>query len=104
MKSTDEPLSELERARIKETGRAFTEGVLCELASALALGVFVAFVAIVASNTFGWRTDDSDKDGWNRSKLRLHTDNKTGIQYFTTSDGGMHVRLDTNGQPMRVKP
>lgn len=43
-------------------------------------------------------TDDSDLSRFKRSGLKLHTDYKTGCQYFSSSRGGVYPRLDRNGK------
>jgi len=44
------------------------------------LGYFIIFYTII--NTFNIGIDDTDKDGWNRSGVRLITDYGTGTQYL----------------------
>ena len=39
-------------------------------------------IALIIANTFNLGTDDSDKNGWNRSGFTIMTDHKTGIQYL----------------------
>lgn len=38
-------------------------------------------------------TDSTDIDAYNRSGMAIHTDAKTGIQYLSTSGGGLTVRV-----------
>lgn len=62
---------------------------------------FVGFMMFgIFLNQFNIRTDDSDKDGWNRSGLKIHTDHLTGVQYVSTRGGGMHIRVDADGRPI----
>jgi hypothetical protein len=43
-------------------------------------------------------TDDSDLDWRTRSELRVHTDYRTGCQYFSGLLGGVTPRLDRDGR------
>jgi len=45
-------------------------------------------------------TDDSDVNWHKRSGLTIHTDDKTGLQYFSTPNGGITPRLDAEGRQM----
>lgn len=63
-------------------GRAFARGVI-EEAGRLALFGFLGFMLyFLADSTFGWRLDDTDKDGWNRSGVKLIKDHGTGQEYL----------------------
>lgn len=43
----------------------------------------IYFIIIgIGINTFNIGTDDTDKDGWNRSGFKLLTDHGTGKQYL----------------------
>lgn len=79
-----------------QRGYDYARGAL----SAVSLYVCVALLALIvlnfARNRFGWGVDDSDKDGRNRSGLRVHVDHKTGIEYLSDGNGGL-VRRD--GRP-----
>lgn len=45
-------------------------------------------------NFFSVNIDDSDKSGWERSGLRIHIDNKTGVEYLSDGNGGLIVRAN----------
>jgi hypothetical protein len=71
----------------------------------IAAALFCAWT--IVRNSFGIGLDDTDKDGWNRSNLRIYTDHKTGLQYLGTSGGGLTPRLDAEGKQMsdgRIQP
>lgn len=46
----------------------------------------------------GWGMDSTDKSGFDRSGLKIHVDNLTGIHYLSNQKGGMVVRLNRNGE------
>lgn len=48
-------------------------------------------------NKFDVGTDDSDKNGSERSGLRVYTDHATGVQYLGTVDGALTPRLNRDG-------
>lgn len=76
----------------KDIGYDLTLGVIsCLIHFAIAC-VIIASVAICISNYFGWGTDSTDKDGWNRSGLTVHRDALTGVEYVSDGNGGMCVR------------
>lgn len=62
------------------------------------LFALILFVGLSRPNGLG----PDDTDGKNRSGLMLYVDNKTGVQYVGTALGGLTVRLDENGKPMKV--
>lgn len=74
---------------VSDLGHDFMEGVLRCLAKYVILGYILLLLFSLARNWRGWDTDESDKDGWHRSGLRIHTDAKTGIQYLSDGHGGL---------------
>lgn len=75
-------------------GYQFTKGVARYLFNLL----IALFIVLFVFNLFH-KVDDSDVSRWNRSGLRIHTDNKTGIQYLSDGKGGLIPRLtDVRGE------
>ena len=70
-------------------GYNFAKGAVTYLCRCFLYVVAVLFLAHLARNYFAWGIDDSDFSGWKRSGLQLHTDAKTGIQYFSDGKGGL---------------
>ena len=62
------------------------------------LGVLWAMLVFALIN--GYIIQD-DTDGKSRSGLVVYTDHKTGIQYLGAPLGGLTVRVDENGKPMK---
>jgi hypothetical protein len=62
------------------------------LISAVGTVMVLAIIFQLLWNVFGLGTDATDKDAWNRSGMRLHTDAETGIEYLSTSGGGLTPR------------
>ncbi|MDR1282413.1 MAG: DUF6440 family protein [Opitutaceae bacterium] len=84
----------------KQLGKDFAKGVIWEAATVL----LIVSLVIIGINFFYKafnEIDDSDISVSERSGLKIHTDAKTGIQYFATSSGGITPRLDERGMPMR---
>ena len=78
-------------------GYCFAKGVakfICHLA------IYLFFI-LMAWTFLVQPVDNSDSSRWRRSGLRIHVDNKTGLQYFSTSSGGLAPRLEINGEQMR---
>lgn len=75
-------------------GFNFTMGVSLAVAYILLCGLLV----VILLNICGCiKTDDSDIDKWNRSGLRIYTDNKTGVQYLRAGNA-LTPRLDADGK------
>lgn len=71
--------------------------------------VLAILIATFIKNQFNLFTDDSDKNGWNRSGLSVRVDHATGVNYFVTAGFfgiGQSVtpRLTTNGSLYITKP
>lgn len=64
--------------------------------------IIVYFLVSLIISTLGIDTDDTDKDGFNRSGVVLVTDYKTGLQYLYRS-GALIPRVDPQGKHMRIK-
>lgn len=67
---------------------------------------FVALLALLVlvfnllRYRYGWGRDDSDGPRWfQRSDMRVLTDHKTGVEYLSTQNGGLCVRVDVFGKP-----
>jgi hypothetical protein len=87
-------------ASIKEVGQYFTKGVFHEVGT-LCMWVIIAIAAIsIFRHAFGLGIDDTDKNRWNRSGLRVYTDHKTGLQYLSDGKGGLILRQDRDGKPI----
>ena len=63
--------------------------------------LFFCIMIYIIAGTFDIRIDNSDKDGFNRSGLSVHTDYKTGLQYLSNGDT-LIPRLDRNNNQMRI--
>lgn len=87
-----------EEAAIRVLSEAIRIGIRKSIfyaSNLIAVGYVVAQLgAYVLFNT----TDDTD--GEKRSNMMLHTDHKTGCQYLSSINGGLHPRLDNDGQHM----
>ena len=66
--------------------------------------VFAYLLISILSSPYGvlnaFKRDDTD--GKQRSGLIVYVDHKTGVQYVSNQMGGLTVRVDENGKPMRV--
>ena len=61
----------------------------CEACFVIAcLGLAFSFIA----RKSGWGLDDSDRDTWHRSGMRVLFDAKTGAEYLSDGRGGMVLR------------
>ncbi len=78
----------------REFGRGIAEGVMNYLAVALLCALIFLLGIQLIRNAIGFGVDDSDKDAWNRSGLRVHTDHRTGIQYLSDGNGGLTRRAE----------
>jgi hypothetical protein len=70
----------------------FCKGVVKAIAEIFIIYLILFCAVRIIDNCSGWNTDDSDKNGWNRSGLKVHTDYKTGIQYLSDGSGGLIER------------
>ncbi len=62
------------------------------LIAAVGTAVMIAIAYQLLWNVFGVGTDATDKDAWNRSGMKLHTDHGTGIEYLSAPGGGITRR------------
>ena len=74
---------------VSDLGRDFMDGVVLCVVKYICIGFAILLPFSMLRNWLAWDTDDSDKDGWHRSGLRVHTDAKTGIQYLSDGHGGL---------------
>lgn len=70
----------------------------------LIMAILAAYLLIsIATNPYGalnaFKRDDTD--GKERSGLVIYTDHKTGVQYVGNALGGLTVRVDENGKPLK---
>jgi len=82
------------KAEFQYSGYYLARGVFQFLFSLI--GSWIIFIALIALFLcyFDIGVDDSDKDGFNRSGLKIHTDHKTGIQYLSDGSGGLIRRAE----------
>jgi len=73
----------------QKDGYEFAKGFIKVIADVCILFILIVFAFKIIRNQLSIGTDDSDKDGWNRSELRVHLDSKTGIEYLSTKEGGL---------------
>lgn len=83
----------------QQNGYDFAKGVAKYIARCFLIGLVIFGVYAFTRNALGWDVDDTDRDGWTRSGLRLHTDFQTGVQYVATPDGALTPRLGPDGKP-----
>lgn len=86
-------MTDAEKQQAEEKGYYMAKGAARAITNILIVGVVIVFVFRVIINNLSLFIDDTDKDGWNRSGMSLHTDYKTGVQYITTPSGGITVRV-----------
>jgi hypothetical protein len=79
---------------VNQAGYDFMAGAMRCAATYILLGFIIAVALTMARNWLALGMDDSDKDGWQRSGLTIHTDAKTGIQYLSDGHGGLVRRED----------
>lgn len=80
----------------EQLGYDFANGVIRCCLKWFSLGFIISMVILVLANSLNLLTDETDLDGWNRSGLRLHMDHGTGVQYISTKDGHLTVRMIKN--------
>lgn len=81
----------------KQKGYDFIDGAIKCLAEYAMIGAVVFALLRIFQGVFGYGTDSTDQDPWNRSGLRLHKDAATGIEYLSTPSGGIIVRGEVRG-------
>ena len=84
-----------------EAGYFFTKGCCKYLWKAILKFLLILIVVMFVFNLVFNPTDNSDKSRFERSNMKLHTDYKTGLQYFSSRGGGLYPRLDKNGNHMK---
>lgn len=85
-------VEELERKAMEVRGYEFARGACKYIAQCLLQVIIFVGLFVMLANWLNWLTDDSDKNGWNRSGLSVRTDYKTGKQYLVTPKGGIIQR------------
>lgn len=85
----------------QRTGEDITKGALVVLLSTTIKIAGIILLFTFCRNLFGLGVDSTDASTWNRSGLRVYTDNEYGVQYVGTS-AGLIVRVDVNGNPVVV--
>ena len=86
MGTIDEYRRTNQRKEDARRGHDFAKGVVqyfCELM--IFLVILLVAVSIIR-NSFNLFTDDSDKNGWNRSGMKIYTDYKTGTEYLSVGN------------------
>ena len=101
-------LSEEEINEIKERkqleGEHLARGFCAGVVNYLGPIILILMIVIFIFNSFGLiPTDDSDLNNKERSGMRLRTDYKTGVQYFSDLNGGLVVRINPDGSPVLKK-
>lgn len=91
---------DISREEVRCIGRDLAAGVMPTVTAWVLWIVFVTWVSYVALGLTGWSQDDSDRDAWHRSGLRILTDHKTGVQYLSRG-GALTPRLDGEGRIVR---
>jgi len=79
----------------------YTNGVIKAINKKLWYVLIIVVIIIIMRNWSGSGVDSTDKSGWNRSGITLHTDVKTGLQYLSGDNGGLTPRLDKQGKHMK---
>lgn len=77
-------------SEFRKIGRELCKGVLDIICTWIVVGILLS----LAWSFFIQPVDDSDVSRYDRSGLKILTDNKTGQQYLTTSKGGLVVRSE----------
>lgn len=80
--------------QFREQGKQFTKGAIDAIISFLCWWLIGILLITIIAAWLGWQVDDSDKDGFNRSGLKVHVDHKTGIEYLSDGRGGL-IRRET---------
>ena len=83
----------IETKTAQQLGEAFATGCLIALSKFVLFLVVFNLIFMCLRNVSRSGVDDTDKDGWHRSGLRLYTDNKTGVQYLSDGKGGLTPRI-----------
>lgn len=92
---------EAESKQRQKIGEDYARGALLAVSKVVTIVGIIAILGTLLRNGCAWGTDDSDQSGWHRSGLTIHTDARTGVQYFSDGHGGLCVRMSTtNGVPM----
>ncbi len=80
------------KSAVHNIGKEFAAGVVDEITTLLVVIVGFSFLIYLIAGFFNLALDDSDKSGFERSNLKVHTDYKTGIQYLSDGKGGLIKR------------
>ena len=73
----------------QQKGYDFAKGVARYLAHCVLWGILLLGAFALLRNSLGWGMDATDRDGWNRSGLRIHVDAETGVEYLSDGKGGL---------------
>lgn len=77
----------------KQEGYELAKGAIQYVIEVAVVAYILILGAVIVRNYFRISTDDTDKNGWERSGLQLHTDYATGIQYLSDGKGGLIQRV-----------
>ena len=79
-----------------EQSRIMAKAIVDEIAKRLRpirLGVLWLCIGYLVWAIFFQETDSTDKSKYERSGLKIYTDNATGFEYIGTGNGGLTRRL-----------
>ncbi len=88
------------RGSARSLGYDLANGAIQAVAILVLIAVVLQLTLNLGRNALGLGVDDSDRDAYHRSGLTVHTDARTGVQYVSTPDGGLHVRVAPDGKPL----
>ncbi|MCK5610675.1 hypothetical protein KAR91_52870 [Candidatus Pacearchaeota archaeon] len=85
----------MDKKEMENFGYYFAKGIF----KCCAIVLLITFTSLIF---YGYLRgiDNSDIDRLNRSGLKIHTDQLTGVQYLSVVGGGVTPRLDGDGQLM----
>lgn len=76
-----------------QQGHDFAKGACLFLVKAGLFITLLVYLLTLLAAVFDWGVDDTDRDGFHRSGLRLLRDHGTGIEYLSDGRGGLIRRL-----------
>ena len=82
----------LDKKAIRKYWQYANYGVLYQIMIFLIIGTIISFGITAVRDHFNMGLDPSDESGWKRSRMKVLTDYKTGIEYLSDGNGGLVVR------------
>lgn len=76
-----------------QAGHDFAKGAFLYVAKLLLFWLALTLAGTFLAAVFDWGVDDTDRDGFNRSGLRILRDHGTGLEYLSDGRGGLIRRL-----------